>query len=220
MTALHRAASKGHAEVVSVLLGRGASVEAKDDVRNRISIIASERLYDISWNNDDYHRMITITSWVNEMWCDSNDSYQMMIIVILWNIHTNNFIWFRLSSISSLTCNIGQIFNDHSFVSVVLFFYYNSYFFNSYVQIKSFILSLTSELYFSVALFLSYSHSHSFHRILNSKMIFLCCYFFLSNYTIIYSYPLYSFLILLLHTSLFSALTKNDINILYPYMSH
>ena len=48
MTALHRAASKGHAEVVSVLLGRGASVEAKDDVRNRISIIASERLYDIS----------------------------------------------------------------------------------------------------------------------------------------------------------------------------
>ena len=83
------AAIRGHVEVVSVLLDRGASVEAKDDVRNRISIIASERLYDISWNNDDYHRMITITSWVDEMWCDSTDAI-VMILIKWWFFFSND----------------------------------------------------------------------------------------------------------------------------------
>ena len=53
-------------DVISILLDRGASLEAKDNVSNRMWMIVSMSLYDIWFDN--YDHMIRMMISVDEIW--------------------------------------------------------------------------------------------------------------------------------------------------------
>ena len=68
-------------EVLSILLDRGASLEAKDNVSNRMWMIVSMSLYDIWFDN--YDHMISMILSVDELWWYSVDATVMILIIWL-----------------------------------------------------------------------------------------------------------------------------------------
>ena len=68
-------------DVISILLDRGASLEAKDNVSNRMWMIVSMSLYDIWFDN--YDHMISMILSVDELWWYSVDATVMILIIWL-----------------------------------------------------------------------------------------------------------------------------------------